>query len=150
RTYGVVLFQEQMLSVAMILAGFSGTEAEELRRALGFRRSDERIQRVKAKLATAMRARGHSERLIEKVAAATESFALYGFPESHAFSFGLLAYVSTWLKVHRVAAFYASLLNNQPMGFYSPATLVQDGRRHGLRVLPVDVAASAWNCTVVD
>jgi error-prone DNA polymerase len=148
RTYGVVLFQEQMLSVAMILAGFSGTEAEELRRALGFRRSDERIQRVKAKLRARMQERGYSEQVTAKITEATETFALYGFPESHAFSFGLLAYVSTWLKVHRVAEFYASLLNNQPMGFYSPATLVQDGRRHKLRTLPVCVAHSDWKCTV--
>jgi error-prone DNA polymerase len=150
RTYGVVLFQEQMLSVAMELAGFSGTEAEELRRALGFRRDDGRIKAITTKLRTAMLARGWSERVVDKVVDATASFALYGFPESHAFSFGLLAYVSTWLKVHRVAAFYASLLNNQPMGFYSPATLVQDGRRHGLKTRPVCVASSAWKCTVED
>jgi error-prone DNA polymerase len=148
RTYGVVLFQEQMLSVAMELAGFTGTQAEELRRALGFRRDDGRIQRVTAKLRQAMLAQGWSERVADKVVDATQSFALYGFPESHAFSFGLLAYVSTWLKVHRVAEFYAGLLNNQPMGFYSPATLVQDGRRHHLKTLPVCVAHSEWKCTV--
>lgn len=148
RTYGVVLFQEQMLAIAMELAGFSGTEAEELRRALGFRRDDGRLEEVTAKLRNAMLARGWSNRVVDKVVDATASFALYGFPESHAFSFGLLAYVSTWLKVHRVAAFYASLLNNQPMGFYSPATLVQDGRRHGLKTRSVCVAASAWKCTV--
>jgi error-prone DNA polymerase len=148
RTYGVVLFQEQMLAVAMQLAGFSGTEAEELRRAMGFRRDDGRIARVTGKLRRAMLARGWSDRVADKVVDATASFALYGFPESHAFSFGLLAYVSTWLKVHRPAAFYASLLNNQPMGFYSPATLVQDGRRHGLKTLPVCVNHSEWRCTV--
>ena len=147
RTYGVVLFQEQMLSVAMELAGFTGTQAEELRRALGFRRDDGRIRRVTQKLHQAILARGWSARVADKVVAATQSFALYGFPESHAFSFGLLAYASTWLKVHRVAAFYASLLNNQPMGFYSPATLVQDGRRHGLKTLPVCAACSGWKCT---
>lgn len=150
RTYGVVLFQEQMLSVAMQLAGFTGTEAEELRRSLGFRRDDGRIRRITGKLRAAMLARGWSERIADKVVAATTSFALYGFPESHAFSFGLLAYVSTWLKTHRVAPFYASLLNNQPMGFYSPATLVQDGRRHRLKTLPVCVAHSGWKCTVED
>ncbi len=150
RTYGVVLFQEQMLSVAMELAGFTGTQAEELRRALGFRRDDGRILRVTTKLRQAMLARGWSEGVAAKVVDATQSFALYGFPESHAFSFGLLAYVSTWLKVHRVAAFYTGLLNNQPMGFYSPATLVQDGRRHGLKTLPVCVARSEWKCTVAD
>ena len=150
RTYGVVLFQEQMLAVAMELAGFNGTQAEELRRALGFRRDDGRIKAVTGKLRTAMQERKWSEAVIDKVVDATQSFALYGFPESHAFSFGLLAYVSTWLKVHRIAAFYASLLNNQPMGFYSSATLVQDGRRHGLRALPVCVAGSDWKCTVAD
>jgi error-prone DNA polymerase len=150
RTYGVILFQEQMLSVAMILAGFDGTEAEELRRALGFHRNDERLQQITGKLQAAMKARGCSDGVIEKVIHAAKSFALYGFPESHAFSFGLLAYVSTWLKVHHVAAFYAALLNNQPMGFYSAATLVQDGRRHGLRTLPVDVQHSGWDCSAVE
>jgi error-prone DNA polymerase len=150
RTYGVVLFQEQMLAIAMELAGFSGTEAEELRRAMGFQRSDERLQRVTEKLRAAMRARGHAEAVVDRVVHAARTFALYGFPESHAFSFGLLAYVSTWLKVHRPAEFYAALLNNQPMGFYSPATLVQDGRRHGLKVLPVCAARSDWACTVED
>lgn len=148
RTYGVVLFQEQMLGLAMRLAGFSGTQAEELRRALGFHRNDERLARVTAQLRAALRARGRSERVVEKLTQAAASFALYGFPESHAFSFGLLAYVSTWLKAHRPAEFYASLLNHQPMGFYSPATLVQDARRHGLRVRPVCVAQSGWDCTV--
>jgi len=148
RTYGVVLFQEQMLGVAMKLAGFTGAEAEELRRALGFRRTDKRLKQVTEKLRAALLGRGHSERVTQKVVDALASFALYGFPESHAFSFGLLAYVSTWLKVHRVAAFYASLLNNQPMGFYSPATLVQDGRRHRLKTRPVCVAHSGWKCTV--
>ncbi len=148
RTYGVILFQEQMLSVAMKLADFTGTQAEELRRSLGFQRDGERRERVLRELHAAMRERGHSEGVIDKVIHAAKSFALYGFPESHAYSFGLLAYVSTWLKVHHVAEFYASLLNNQPMGFYSSATLVQDGRRHGLKTLPVCVARSNWKCTV--
>jgi error-prone DNA polymerase len=150
RTYGVVLFQEQMLSLAMKLGGFNGAEAEELRRALGFQRNNQRLERVAGKLRDALRRRGHSETVVEKVVQSASSFALYGFPESHAFSFGLLAYVSTWLKVHHPAAFYASLLNNQPMGFYSPATLVQDGRRHGLRTLPVCVERSDWACTIDD
>ncbi len=148
RTYGIVLFQEQMLAIAMKLAHFNATQAEELRRALGFRRNNDRLKEATAELRQAMRRLGRSEAVIDKVVDATQSFALYGFPESHAFSFGLLAYVSTWLKVHRVAEFYASLLNNQPMGFYSPATLVQDGRRHHLRTLPVCVAHSDWKCTV--
>ena len=150
RTYGVILFQEQMLGLAMELGGFSGAEAEELRRALGFHRSSERLLRITAKLNSAMQARGYSESVIKKVAAASISFALYGFPESHAISFALLAYASTWLKLHRAAEFYASLLNNQPMGFYSPATLVQDGRRRDpkLKFLPVCVQHSDWDCTV--
>lgn len=150
RTYGVVLFQEQMLGLAMELAGFTGTEAEELRRALGFHREHKRLEAVTEKLRHALLSRGHSAAVVEKVVEAAASFALYGFPESHAFSFGLLAYASTWLKVHRLAEFYAGLLNNQPMGFYSPATLIQDGRRHGLRARPVCVLQSEWRCTVVD
>ena len=148
RTYGVILYQEQMIKVAMDLAAFSGAEAEELRRSLGFQRSDARLQRVTMKLCAALRQRGHSERVVEKVKHSLTTFAAYGFPESHAISFALLAYASTWLKVHRPAEFLASLLNNQPMGFYSPATLVQDGRRHGLKIRPVDVLASDWGCTV--
>ena len=150
RSYGIVLFQEQMLAIAMKLAGFDATQAEELRRALGFRRNNDRLEKAAHALRTAMRQRGHGEQVIEKVVNATHSFALYGFPESHAFSFGLLAYASTWLKVHHIAPFYAALLNNQPMGFYSPATLVQDGRRHGLKTRPVSVLHSDWNCTVED
>jgi error-prone DNA polymerase len=148
RTYGVILFQEQMLAVAMKLAGFNGSEAEELRRAMGFHRDNERLQRVLVKLRDAMRQRGHSERIIEKVVESACSFALYGFPESHAMSFALLAYASTWLKVHRPAEFLASLLNHQPMGFYGAATLVQDARRNGLSFRPVCVLASRWECTV--
>ena len=148
RSYGVILFQEQMLAVAMTVAGFSGSEAEELRRAMGFHRDNERLERVLVKLRDAMRRRGHNDRIIEKVVESACSFALYGFPESHAMSFALLAYASTWLKVHRPAEFLASLLNNQPMGFYGPATLVQDARRNGLSFRPVCVLASDWECTV--
>ena len=148
RTYGVILFQEQMLAVAMKLAGFNGSQAEELRRAMGFHRDNERLERVLVKLRNAMRERGHSDRIIEKVVESACSFALYGFPESHAMSFALLAYASTWLKAHRPAEFLASLLNNQPMGFYGAATLVQDARRNGLSFRPVCVLASNWECTV--
>lgn len=148
RTFGVVLFQEQMLALAMTLAGFSGAEAEELRRALGFHRSHERLQRVTAKLQAALRARGHGERVVEAVVESASSFALYGFPESHAISFALLAYASTWLKAHRPAEFFTALLNNQPMGFYSSATLIQDARRHGLQVRPVCVQRSTWKSAV--
>ncbi len=150
RTYGIILFQEQMLQVAMTLAGFTASEAEELRRAMGFTKGTERLERVLRKLRESMRNQGHSERVIDIVVDSASSFGLYGFPEAHAISFGLLAYVSTWLKAHRAPEFFASLLDNQPMGFYSPATLIQDARRHGLRVRPPDVMLSDWRCTVED
>jgi error-prone DNA polymerase len=148
RTLGVILFQEQMLELAMKLADFTGGEAEELRRAMGFTKGTTRLQRALAKLCAALRANGRNEAVVKKVSESALSFAAYGFPESHALSFALLAYASTWLKVHRPAEFTASLLNHQPMGFYSPATLIQDARRHGLKTRPVCVAASAWDCTV--
>ncbi len=149
RTLGVPLFQEQMLKIAMIMANFSGDEAEELRRALSFHRSEERMNRVSVKLRQAM-ARNHvAPDVIEKVLHSITSFALYGFPESHAISFAILAYGSAYLKAHRPAEFYASLINNQPMGFYTPATIVKDARRHGVKVKPVCVVQSEWNCTVI-
>src|SRR2546423_616342 len=150
RTLGVPLFQEQMLKIAMIMADFSGSEAEELRRALSFHRSEERMNKVSVKLRAAMEGNGVTPDVIEKILQSITSFALYGFPESHAISFAILAYGSAYLKVHRAPEFYASLLNNQPMGFYTPATIVKDAQRHGLRVKPVCVAQSDWRCTVVD
>jgi error-prone DNA polymerase len=148
RTLGVVLFQEQILRLAMELGGFSAAEADELRRAIGFTRSQERLDRVKAKLGDALRKNNVSAPAVEYILKSLASFALYGFPESHAISFALIAYASAWLKVHRPTAFYAALLNNQPMGFYSPASLVQDARRHGIRTLPVCVQLSAEKCQV--
>jgi error-prone DNA polymerase len=148
RTQGVILFQEQMLEISMTLAKFTGGEAEELRRAMGFTRHPERLHQALAKLRAALRREGHSELVVHKVCDSARTFAAYGFPESHAIGFALLAYVSTWLKFHRPAEFYAGLLNNQPMGFYSPASLLQDGRRHGLKTSPVCVAHSDWPCTV--
>ncbi len=150
RTMGVPLFQEQILRIAMMMADFSGSEAEELRRALNFSRSPERLRRVQDKLHRALQEKGHDREVVERVTEAVGSFALYGFPESHAISFALLAYASAYLKVHRTAEFYAGLLNNQPMGFYSPSTLVQDARRRGLRFLPVSACHSQWEVTVVD
>jgi error-prone DNA polymerase len=149
RTLGVPLFQEQMLKIAMIMANFSGDEAEELRRALSFHRSEERMNRVSIKLREAMARNQVAPEVIEKVLHSITSFALYGFPESHAISFAILAYGSAYLKAHRSAEFYASLINNQPMGFYTPATIVKDARRHGVKVKPVCVAQSEWNCTVM-
>ncbi|HVU35746.1 MAG TPA: error-prone DNA polymerase [Opitutaceae bacterium] len=148
RTSGVILFQEQMLELSMKLAHFTGGQAEELRRAMGFTRNTERLDQALAKLCAALRAAGHNETVVQRVSESALSFAAYGFPESHAISFALLAYASTWLKLHHPAEFTASLLNNQPMGFYSPATILQDGRRHDLQVRPVCIAASEWNCTV--
>jgi error-prone DNA polymerase len=150
RTLGVPLFQEQMLKIAMVMADFSGNEAEELRRALSFHRSEERMNKVCAKLRTAMERKGVAADKIDKIVQSISSFALYGFPESHAISFAILAYGSAYLKVHRAPEFYASLLNNQPMGFYTPATIVKDAQRHGLKIKPVCVSQSEWRCMVVD
>jgi len=149
RTLGIPLFQEQMLKIAMLMADFSGDEAEELRRALSFHRSEERMNKVCAKLRAAMECKGVAPDKIEKIIQSISSFALYGFPESHAISFAILAYGSAYLKVHRAPEFYASLLNNQPMGFYTPATIVKDAQRHGVKVKPVCVMKSDWRCTVI-
>src|SRR6185436_16214950 len=148
RTYGIPLFQEQMLQMAMIMADFSGAEAEELRRALSFHRSQERMAAVIKKLRAALARKGHSQQLIDDVTQTVNSFALYGFPESHAISFAHLAYASAYLKTHRAPEFFASLLNNQPMGFYSSATLIKDGQRHGVKFLPVCVMKSDGVCTI--
>ena len=148
RTLGVPLFQEQMLKIAMVMANFSGDEAEELRRALSYHRSQERMQRVETKLRSALRSNGVNDEVTEKIIAAITSFALYGFPESHAISFALITYASSWLKVHRPAEFYVGLLNNQPMGFYSPATLIKDAQRGGLKIRSVSVTDSDWLCIV--
>jgi error-prone DNA polymerase len=150
RTLGVPLFQEQMLKIAMIMADFSGDEAEELRRALSFHRSEERMNKVSVKLRAAMERKSIAPEKIDKIIQAITSFALYGFPESHAISFAILAYASAYLKVHRAPEFYASLINNQPMGFYTPATIVKDAQRHGVKIKPVDVKKSDWRCTVLD
>src|SRR5207249_6011217 len=147
---GVPLFQEQMLKIAMVMADFSGDEAEELRRALSFHRSEERMNKVCAKLRIAMERKGVTTDKIDKIVQSISSFALYGFPESHAISFAILAYGSAYLKVHRAPEFYASLLNNQPMGFYTPATIVKDAQRHGVKIQPVCVMKSDWRCMVVN
>src|ERR1700674_5549564 len=148
RTLGVPLFQEQLLRMAMIAAGFSGGEAEELRRAMGFKRSQARMKEIEAKLRAGMTHNKIPRDAQEKIILSLTSFALYGFPESHAASFALIAYASAYLKCHYLAAFTAALLNNQPMGFYRPATIVKDAQRHGLKVLPIDVKKSQWQCTL--
>jgi error-prone DNA polymerase len=146
RTLGVPLFQEQLLRIAMVAAGFSGGEAEELRRAMGFKRSRERMQVIEGKLRAGMSAHGITDSTQDEIVHSITSFALYGFPESHAASFALIVYASAFLKRHHPAAFYASLLNAWPMGFYHPATLVKDAQRHGIAVYPVDVNLSGWRC----
>ncbi|HWJ18076.1 MAG TPA: DNA polymerase III subunit alpha, partial [Geobacterales bacterium] len=148
RTLGVPLFQEQLLRMAMIAAGFSGGEAEELRRAFGFKRSEMRMRDIEIKLRAGMERNGIPPEAQEQIILSITSFALYGFPESHAASFALIAYASAYLKCHYLAAFTAALLNNQPMGFYHPSTIVKDAQRHGLRVKPVDITRSEWPCTL--
>ncbi len=148
RTLGVPLFQEQLLKMAMICSNFTGGEAEELRRALGSRRSQQRMKEIEVKLRAGMKANGFPTNTQDEVVQFIASFALYGFPESHAASFALIAYASAFLKVRYLAAFTAALLNNWPMGFYHPATIVKDAQRHGLRVKPVDVTCSQWGCSL--
>ncbi|HEY7113220.1 MAG TPA: error-prone DNA polymerase [Thermoanaerobaculia bacterium] len=146
RTLGVPLFQEQLLRIAMVAAGFTGGEAEELRRAMGFKRSMERMSAIEARLRAGMEARGIGAAARDQIVKSITSFALYGFPESHAASFALIAYASCYLKAHHPAAFLAALLNCWPMGFYHPATLVKDAQRHGVNVRAVDVLRSGWKC----
>jgi error-prone DNA polymerase len=148
RTLGVPLFQEQLLRMAMVAAGFSGGEAEELRRAFGFKRSEQRMAQVEGKLRAGMERQGITGDAAEEIIRSITSFALYGFPESHAASFALLVYASAYLKAHYPAAFYTAMLNNQPMGFYHPATLVKDAQRRGVRFAPIDVLESDWECRV--
>ena len=148
RTLGVPLFQEQLLRMAMVAASFTGGQAEELRRAMGFKRSEKRMKQIELQLRAGMAKNGITGETAERIILSITSFALYGFPESHAASFALLAYASAYLKVHYPAAFYTSLLNNQPMGFYHPATLVKDAQRRGVRFHPIDVQQSDWLCRV--
>jgi error-prone DNA polymerase len=148
RTLGVPLFQEQLLRVAMICAGFSGGEAEELRRAFGFKRSEARMKAIEVKLREGLSKNGINGKKQDEIVLSISSFALYGFPESHAASFALIAYASAYLKCNYLAAFTAAILNNQPMGFYQPFTLIKDAQRHGLKVLPIDITCSDWLCTI--
>jgi error-prone DNA polymerase len=146
RTLGVPLFQEQLLRIAMVAANFTGGEAEELRRAMGFKRSMERMEEIEKRLRAGMTKNGIDQKAQDQIVKSITSFALYGFPESHAASFALIAYASAYIKAHHPAAFYISLLNAWPMGFYHPATLIKDAQRHDVRVLPVDVNHSGWRC----
>ena len=148
RTLGVPLFQEQLLRMAMVVASFTGDEAEELRRAVGMRRSMQRMRDLEGRLRSGMTRNGIGHAEQDSIVQGISSFAMYGFPESHAASFALIAYASAYLKVHYLAAFTSGLLNNQPMGFYTPSVLIKDAQRHGLRVHPICIQRSVWQCSI--
>jgi error-prone DNA polymerase len=148
KTLGVPIFQEQAMRLAVVAAGFTPGEADQLRRAMGAWRRPGIIDQFGQKLIDGMLARGLSRQFAEQVFQQIRGFGEYGFPESHAASFAKLVYVSAWLKCHHQAAFTAALLNSQPMGFYSPAQLVRDARQHGVEVRGVDVNHSRWDCTL--
>ena len=148
RTFGVPLFQEQAMRVAIDCAGFTPSEADQLRRSMATFRQTGGVSRFRGKLIGGMVARGYARAFAERIFAQLEGFGSYGFPESHAASFAQLAYASSWLKCHHPDIFLAAILNAQPMGFYAPAQLVRDARHHGVEVRPVDVNASRWDCTL--
>ena len=148
RTLGVPIFQEQVMQIAMVAAGFSGSEADVLRRSMAAWARRGGMEHMHQRLVGGMLERGYSEAFAEQIFQQIRGFGEYGFPESHAASFALLVYVSAWMKCHHPAAFNCALLNSQPMGFYQPAQLVQDAQRHGVRVLPADVRYSNWDCTL--
>jgi len=148
RTLGVPIFQEQVMQVAMLCAGFSAGEADSLRRAMAAWQRKGGVDKFRDRVVSGMLTNGYPQDFAEAIFAQIEGFGEYGFPESHAASFALLAYVSAWVKCHHPDVFLAALLNSQPMGFYSPSQLVQDARRHGVAVWPVDVLASGWDCTL--
>ncbi|GAB5451471.1 MAG: error-prone DNA polymerase [Halioglobus sp.] len=150
RTLGVPIFQEQVIKLAMVAAGFSGGEADQLRRAIANWGRNSKLLTFERKLTKGMIERGYDEDFARRLFDQIKGFAGYGFPESHSASFALLAYVSSWLKQHHPAAFFAGLLNSQPMGFYTPSQLLQDARRHGVAVLPIDVNHSRWDHQLLD
>ncbi|WP_375576628.1 error-prone DNA polymerase [Paracidovorax oryzae] len=150
RTLGVPVFQEQVMQLAIVAAGFSAGEADGLRRAMAAWKRKGGLEKYHAKLVDGMLARGYEREYAERVFLQVHGFSEYGFPESHAASFALLVYASSWIKRHHPAAFLAALLNSQPMGFYSPSQLVQDARRHGVTVRAPDVLHSGWDCTLED
>ena len=149
RTLGVPIFQEQVMQVAMVAAGFSGSEADVLRRSMAAWARRGGMEHMHQRLVNGMLERGYQLAFAEQIFEQIKGFGEYGFPESHAASFALLVYVSAWLKCHHPAAFTCALLNSQPMGFYQPAQLVQDARRHGVTVLPADIRYSNWDCALV-
>ncbi|TQV77310.1 DNA polymerase III subunit alpha [Aliikangiella marina] len=149
RTLGVPIFQEQVIKLAMVAAGFSGGQADQLRRAMASWGRNGDLYQFQDKLINGMLARGYSRQYAERVFEQMKGFGSYGFPESHSASFAILAYFSSWLKRHHTAAFYCALLNSQPMGFYSPSQLIQDAKRHRIIVLAVDVDYSQWDSLVI-
>jgi len=148
RTLGVPIFQEQVMQIAMVAAGFSAGEADQLRRAMAAWHRRGGLEKFEGRLIEGMRERGYSAEFAEQIYRQIKGFGEYGFPESHSASFALLVYVSAWLKCHHPAAFTCALLNSQPMGFYAPAQLVQDARRHGVDVRPIDVRYSDYDCSL--
>ena len=148
RTLGVPIFQEQVMQLAMVAAGFTAGEADKLRRSMAAWKRKGDLYQFEDKLLSGMKARGYSEQFAQQIFNQIKGFGQYGFPESHSASFALLAYVSSWLKCYHPAAFTCALLNSQPMGFYAPAQLINDARRHGVTVLPVDVNISQHDCTL--
>ncbi len=148
RTLGIPIFQEQVMQIAMIAADFTPGEADDLRRSMAAWKRKGGVQRFHERLVQAMIRNGYSAEFSERIFSQIQGFGEYGFPESHAASFAKLVYVSCWLKCHEPACFLAAMLNSQPMGFYAPSQLVQDARRHGIEVRPVDVTASHWDCTL--
>ena len=148
RTLGVPIFQEQVMELAMVAAGFTPGEADRLRRSMAAWKRRGGLEPFEERLKSGMRSNGYSEAFAEAIYRQILGFGEYGFPESHSASFALLVYVSSWIKCHYPAAFCAALLNSQPMGFYAPAQLVQDARRHGVEVRPPDVQVSDWDCTL--
>ncbi|MCK6528013.1 error-prone DNA polymerase [Myxococcota bacterium] len=148
RTYGVPLFQEQVMAMAVAVAGFTPGQADQLRRMMGAWRKKGRLQAMRESFVAGMLERGVPRDFADRVYMQIEGFGEYGFPESHAASFALLVYASAWLKLYHPAAFAAALINSQPMGFYTPSTLVQDAGRHGVQTRAVDVQASGWDCSL--
>ncbi|AOL05038.1 MULTISPECIES: error-prone DNA polymerase [Burkholderia] len=148
RTYGVPIFQEQVMQIAMIAAGFTPGEADELRRAMAAWKRKGNLEKYHSKIVDGMRERDYPPDFAEQIFEQIKGFGDYGFPESHAASFAKLAYASSWLKCHEPAIFLAALLNSQPMGFYPPSQLVQDAKRHGVQVLPIDVMQSNWEASL--
>ena len=148
KTLGVPLFQEQAMQVAMVCAGFTATQADQLRRAMATFKVTGGVNKFHAELIDGMVARGYSREFAEKIFKQIEGFGSYGFPESHAASFALIAYASSWMKCHHPDVFACALLNAQPMGFYAPAQIVRDARQHGVEVRPVSINDSRWDCTL--